>query len=107
MNLYSQKRKKRGDTPAKLPGSWRDRPLLRPAELASLTGLSLRTVRRRIASGAIRSRLEGRCRVVPICELFRIVGEDSGAEKYSIRPIDSDVRNTIAKVVAKVAKEAR
>jgi hypothetical protein len=36
-----------------------------------------------------------------------MVGEGSGAEKYSIRPIDSDVRDTIAKVMAKVAKEAR
>jgi excisionase family DNA binding protein len=105
--MYFQKFKKRGDTHARRTGSWRDRPLVRPAELAALTGLSLRTVRRRIASGAIRSHLEGRCRLIPICEIFRIVGKDADAEKYSNRLTDSEVRDAIATVMAKVAKAAR
>jgi hypothetical protein len=36
-----------------------------------------------------------------------MIGEGSDAKKHSIRPIDSDVRDTIATVMAKVAKEAR
>jgi hypothetical protein len=45
--------------------------------------------------------------MVPISEVFRIVGEAAAIQEHSIRPIDSSVRDTIARVVAKVAKEAR
>ncbi len=95
------------DSPATKRASWRDRPAVRPTELVSLSGLSLRTVRRRIASGSIRSHLNGRCRMVPISEVSRLLGEQPAAQESSTGPIDSTVRNAIAKVTAKIAKEAR
>jgi hypothetical protein len=104
-NTYE--RRKAATTPAKKLASWRDRPAVRPTELASLSGLSLRTVRRRIASGSIRSHLSGRCRMVPISEVFRLLGEEPTARESSCRPIDPKIRAAIAKVTAKVAKGAR
>ena len=55
--------------------SWREKALLRPRELADVASLSLRTIRRRIKTGEIESRLVDGCRVIPVREVLRFVGE--------------------------------
>ena len=57
--------------------NWRDKALLRPRELAEVSGRSLRTIRRKIRAGKIESRLEDGQRLIPIKVALRFVGEDS------------------------------
>ena len=45
--------------------------------------------------------------MVPIFKVSRLIGEQTAAQESSTGPIDSTVRNAIAKVTAKIAKEAR
>jgi len=56
---------------------WRDKALLRPSELAFVSGRSKRTIHRLLKAGAIESRLEGGCRLIPIREAMRFVGEET------------------------------
>ena len=57
--------------------NWREKAQLRPRELADVASVSLRTIRRKIERGEIESRLVDGCRVIPIREALRFVGEDS------------------------------
>jgi len=64
--------------------NWREKALLRPRELAEVSGRSRRTIERKIRSGVIESRLEDGCRVIPIAAARRFVGEGvtpSGVER--------------------------
>ena len=54
----------------------------RPREVAEMTGLSLRTVRRRVESGAWRSKLDGGCRLIyaeDVDDVPRAIRPDLGA----------------------------
>ena len=57
--------------------NWREKAQLRPRELAEVSSLSLRMIRRKIERGEIESRLIDGCRLIPIREALRFVGEDS------------------------------
>ena len=60
--------------------SWRTRAALRPREVAEVSGLSLRTVQRQIASGDLPSHRRGRCRLVPIAAVLELVGAEPAPE---------------------------
>ena len=55
--------------------NWRDKAELRPAEVAEVSGRSLRTIRRRIADGSLPSRFCDGVRLVPIHAVLELVGE--------------------------------
>jgi len=79
---------------------WRERARLRPAELAEVAGVSLRTVTRAIESGALASYREGRCRFVPITAALDYVGEhapDLPAAAPS-RPVSELARRFVARL---------
>jgi hypothetical protein len=54
---------------------WRLKAELRPSEVAWVSSRSLRTIRRKIASGELPSRFVDGCRLVPIRAVLELVGE--------------------------------
>jgi hypothetical protein len=71
---------------------WREKAELRPAEVAKVSGRSLRTIRRKIADGALPSRLADGVRLVPVRAVLELVGEI---------PSDSESEPTVCAAQAK------
>ena len=83
---------------------WREKALLRPRELAEVSGRSVRTIRRKLETGEIESRLEDGCRLIPIEAALRFVGEEQPETAFG-KPtprIRREVRDFVAKVRAEV-----
>jgi excisionase family DNA binding protein len=64
---------------------WRDKPRLRVRELAEVSGLSVRSIRRKIASGELESYLDGGMRFVPIAAVLELVHEQPTSAPPSSR----------------------
>ena len=83
--------------------NWRSLLTLRAAEFAAITGLSLRTVRAKIACGEIESRLEGGCRIIPVRAAVRFSGEP--ADEPAENPKDSRARRKATEILSRVRTE--
>ena len=59
---------------------WRHKVALRPSEVATITSLSLRRIRAKIADGSLPSRLVDGCRLVLVRDVLRLVGEEAPEE---------------------------
>ena len=79
---------------------WRQRALLRPSELAEVSGRSLRTIRRKIDSGEIESRLEDGRRLIPIRVALAFVGEDdeNAPEVCASGPVSRRASSFVARI---------
>ena len=78
--------------------NWRNKALLRPRELADISSQSVRTIRRKIRSGAIASSLQGGARVITIAECLRYVGEDPSIDLGGSNAVDPDVLDALDKI---------
>ena len=65
---------------------WRQKARLRPAELAEVASVSLRTIWRKLESGEIESFTQGRSRFIPIKAALAFVGDgDTPRPQASVR----------------------
>ena len=72
---------------------WHLRPTLRPREVAELSGLSIKTVRRLIEDGTLRSRKIGRAVLVLTPDVISLLEGDAQVPKRTaFAPRDEKVR---------------
>jgi hypothetical protein len=93
------------------PIHWREKALLRPSELAAVSGRSVKTIRRKIASGDIESRLEDGCRLIPIRAALAFVGEQphpnpEGVNRGDQPPPTPAMQRNVRQFVARIRRKA-
>ena len=82
---------------------WRALGALRPAEVALVTGLSERAVRRLAERGELRAERAGGSILVPVSEVQRLIGEESDGTASA--PAGRRVREVAAEIVSRLGVE--
>ncbi len=79
---------------------WRQRSLLRPSELAAVSGRSLRTIWRKLEAGTIESRVEDGCRLIPIEAALVFLGEkpENAHHPHETGPISARARAFVERI---------